>query len=488
MNAFAESPHEDAASAAADRAPPAPGPRGLAVPGALLALRRDPVRAFAELRARYGPVVRVPLGLRSFYVIGSADAARRVLCDNARSYGKRTWSYDLLRRVLGAGLITSEGDAWRRQRRSAQPAFHKSALPAVADIALARTDALLAQWRAQGDAARLDLGQDMTALSLDMLARAVLGAELGADAARVSALLTAIFGYIRERTGRLVDFPESWPLPHHARFRADLAALDAVTTRIIEGRRRNPGGHDLVATLLAARDEEGRPLDPSELVDQVKTFLLAGHETTANLLTWTLALLARHPSAAAGVANEVAAVAGTGRIGVEHVARLPFTRAVIAESLRLYPPVWLVERRALAPDVLDGFRIEPGATLAVSQYLLHRDPAEFPEPERFVPERFLSGERPRGYLPFGSGSRTCIGDAFALTQASVVVARIAQASAPGVDPEHGALNLALVDRELPEPEAYVTLRPRGTLRVELRVTAPEDRTASPANRRSRTLP
>ena len=437
----------------------APGPRGVAVVRALLALRRAPQHAFSELRARYGPVVRIPLGLRTFYIVGSPSAARHVLCDNARSYGKTTWSYELLRRVLGDGLLTSEGPTWRRQRRAIQPAFHKSQLPAVAEAAAARADALLARLRACGDGVVLDLGEEMTTLALDVLAHAVLGAELGRDAPRLVSHLTSVLAYIRERTRRPVDFPASWPLPHHERFRADLAALDGIAARIVEARRSSPGGHDLVATLLAARDERGLPLSERELIDQLKTFLLAGHETTANLLTWTLAILSREPAAIARVANEVRAVAGAGRVTVEQLAELPFTRAVVAESLRLYPPLWLVERRALAADVLDGFAIEPGATVAVSQYLLHRDALDFPEPERFLPERFMHGERPRGYLPFGAGSRTCIGDAFALTQAAVVIARFAQASR--------ALRLELVDGRLPEPEAYVTLRPRGPVRVRV---------------------
>jgi cytochrome P450 len=437
----------------------APGPRGVDVVGALLALRSDPLRAFAELRARYGTVVRIPLGLRSFYVVGSASAARRVLCDNARGYSKATFSYDLLRRVLGTGLLTSEGQTWRRQRRLLQPVFQRSRLPAFAEAALAHTDALIARWRALGDGAVLDLGREMTALSLDMLAGSMLGADRPSDTARVSFHLTNVFTYIRARTARLVDFPASWPLPHHARFRAELTALDAIARGILEARRRTPAGNDLVATLLAARDDRGEPLAERELIDQLKTFLLAGHETTANLLTWTLALLARHPAALAGIANEVASVTNAAPIRAEQLARLAFTRAVIAESMRLYPPLWLVERRALAADVLDGFAIEPGATLAVSQYLLHRDACEFKEPERFLPERFLSAERPSGYLPFGAGSRTCIGDAFALTQATGVVARLAQAAS--------ALSLELVDGKLPEPEAYVTLRPRGAVRIRL---------------------
>lgn len=423
----------------------------------LRALRDDPLAAFSALRERHGSVVRIPLGARTFYVVGGAGAARRVLCDNARNYSKDTWSYGLLRRVLGAGLLTSETADWRRQRRLLQPTFHRSKLPGLADTTLARTDALLERWRTLGAGAELDVGREMSTLSLEILAHAVLGIELGRDRDAVLAHLSACLAYIRDRTSRLFDVPEWWPLSHHARFRAELAALDAIVRRIILARRAAPAAGDLVSTLLAARDEAGHPLGDREVLAQIKTFLLAGHETTANLLTWMLALLARHPEAARRIEIEVQAVAGSSRLSAEVVSGLPYTRAVVAEALRLYPPLWLVERRALAADILDGHAIEPGATVAVSQYLLQRDSAVFAEPERFMPERFLRGERPQGYLPFGAGSRTCIGDAFALLQASTIVARLAQRGS----------RLTLTAPELPRPEALVTLRPSAPVTVRL---------------------
>ncbi|HEY3500479.1 MAG TPA: cytochrome P450 [Polyangiaceae bacterium] len=458
------------AATMAHSAPGAPGPRGLELARALLALREDPLRAFEHLRARHGSIVRIALGARTFYIVASPAAARHVLCDNARNYGKATWSYDLLRLVLGRGLLTSEGAAWRSQRRLLAPVFQRSRLPHLAETTLACADATLERWRALGDGSVLDLGREMAALSLEVLVETTLGVDRG-DAGDVTEHLGGILTYIRERTGRPVDFPVNWPLPHHVRFRRHLRALDAIVRRVIETRRRAPHGGDLVGTLLAARDETGRALDDSAVADQVKTFLLAGHETTANLLTWTLGLLARHPAAAAAVTREVAGSVGQAPIAAENVRNLAFTRAVLAESLRLYPPLWLVERRAHEADTLDGHPVERGATIAVSQYLLHRNPEHFPAPERFEPARFLhdepAGARARGYLPFGLGSRTCIGDTSALTQAAVVIARLAQAAA-GADGRR-ALSLALVERELPPPEAFVTLRPAEPVRVRVTI-------------------
>jgi cytochrome P450 len=444
----------------------APGPRGWEVLPTLLSLRRDPLAALADVRARWGPFVRIPLGRRSFFLVADPDAARRVLCDNARGYGKDTWSYNLLRRVLGSGLLTSEGEAWRCRRRLLAPAFHRSMLATLGECVVERSDAMLQRWRALGHGAVVDIGSEVTRLSVDVVARAILGTDIGTDAELVALHLKGALAHIHDRTQRPFDLPASWPTPGNERFRADVQALDAVVDRMIDARQREPsGGANLVATLLAVRDERGVALSRREIRDELKTFLLAGHETTATLLSWTLGFLARHPEIEAHVRHETRALLGAERPSAEHLVRLAYLRAVLSETLRLYPPLWLVERRATEADVLSGFHVARGSSVAVCQYLLHRDSSAFPEPHRFMPERFLSGQRPRGYLPFGAGSRRCIGDAFALMEAGLVTARIAQAGCEARDGQ--ALRLELVGPELPEPAAYVTLRPREPIRMRV---------------------
>jgi cytochrome P450 len=432
-----------------------PGPRGLQIPATLLDLRRDPLRAFLSARARWGPCVRVPLGKRTFYLVADPAAARHVLVDNARNYTKDTFSYGLLRRVLGDGVLTSDGAAWRRQRRIVQPAFHRAQVAALAAHVVAQVDATIARWPRGAD---VDVGEAMTALGLHAVSAAILGVDIGADADAVGTHLMAALEHLMARTNSLVAWPESWPLPAERRFRAHVAALDAIVDRIILARRRGRGdGADLVAALLEARDEDGGRLADAEIRDQVKTFLLAGHETTANLLTWTFGLLAAHPAAEARVRREIDEVLAGAPPTAGHVAALVEIERVLLEAMRLYPPIWLVERRAIEADTIRGAPVPAGAPVAVCQYVLHRDPDVWPDPDRFDPDRFTpaaDAARPRGaYLPFGAGARTCIGEGFAMMQAKLVVARVLQA----VRPEPVAA--------LPAPVAYATLRPRTPLRL-----------------------
>jgi cytochrome P450 len=433
-----------------------PGPRGLAIPALLLALRRDPLRGFLDARARWGPCVRVPLGARTFYLVADPAAARHVLVDNARNYSKDTFSYGLLRSVLGDGVLTSDGAAWRRQRRIVQPAFHRSQVAALAADVVRHVDATLARWPR---GAEVDVGAAMTTLGLRVVSGAILGVDLGADADAVGDHLMAALAHLMRRTHSLVAWPAWWPQPAERRFRARVAALDDIVARVIERRRRGRGGDgaDLVAALLDARDEDGTGLDDAAIRDQVKTFLLAGHETTANLLTWAFGLLAAHPASAARVRAELDSVLGGAPPTAAHLPALEETERVLRETLRLYPPIWLVERRALEADTLAGAPVPAGAPVAVCQYVLHRDPDVWPEPERFDPDRFApaaEAARPRGaYLPFGAGARTCIGEGFALMQAKLVVARVLQRMRP--------VPLA----ELPRPIAYATLRPGTPLRL-----------------------
>ncbi|HKA90142.1 MAG TPA: cytochrome P450 [Haliangiales bacterium] len=414
----------------------APGPRGWEVVSTLLRLRRDPLRSFLAARARWGPCVRVPLGKRTFYLIADPAGARRVLCDNARNYTKDTWSFGLLRGALGEGLLTGDGAVWRAQRRRAQPAFSRARIQALADTVVAHTDYMLAAWPADGD---VDVGAEMVRVTLRIMSSAMLGVDVAREVTEISRHLSGVLAYMRDRTASLIGWPRA-----ARRFRAHVAALDGVVDGIIRARRAAPGSRaDALSALLEARDEDGSALADDEICAQVKTFLLAGHETTASLLTWTLGLLAAHPAA------------------VDRARTAPDT--VFKEALRLYPPLWLVERRATLPDEIGGVSIPAGSPVAVCQWALHRDPAIWPEPERFDPDRFLpaaEAARPRGaYLPFGAGARTCVGEGFAMMLARLVIARVLD-----------AFRLAPAG-PLPEPVACVTLRPAAPVR--LRVTRHE---------------
>src|SRR5262249_54130504 len=301
----------------------APGPRGWEVVSTLLRLRRDPLRSFLAARARWGPCVRVPLGKRTFYLIADPAGARRVLCDNARNCTKDTWSFGLLRGALGEGLLTGDGAVWRAQRRRAQPAFSRARIQALADTVVAHTDYMLAAWPADGD---VDVGAEMVRVTLRIMSSAMLGVDVAREVTEISRHLSGVLAYMRDRTASLIGWPRA-----ARRFRAHVAALDGVVDGIIRARRAAPGSRaDALSALLEARDEDGSALADDEICAQVKTFLLAGHETTASLLTWTLGLLAAHPAA------------------VDRARTAPDT--VFKEALRLYPPLWLVQRPATLPD------------------------------------------------------------------------------------------------------------------------------------------
>jgi cytochrome P450 len=355
---------------------------------------------------------------------------------------KDTWTFGLLRSVLGDGLLTSDGEAWRCQRRIVQPAFHRALLESLASIVLDETDAMLARWRGT-----IDLGAEMSRLTLAIVTRAILGVTM--DLGEVSQHLTAVLEHLYERTTRAFDLR---PGPRERRFRAHVDALDAVVGRIIDARRRGKrSAADLVGLLLQA------DLDDRAIRDQVMTFLLAGHETTANLLVWMLATLGgrEQEHVLARVRDEV----GSARLCFETLKRLSYMRMVLDETMRLYPPLWLLERRAVKADVLTGVAVPEGASIAIATYAMHRAPMLWPEPKLFNPMRFAPGvERAaHAFIPFGAGARACIGEAFARMETLLVVARIVQ-----------SVDLGLLDAAPLRPAAFASLRPASPIDLAVR--------------------
>lgn len=443
--------------------PGAPGPSGTAAFRWLLALRRDPLSAVVGLSRAYGPVVRIPLSTRSFYLLSHHTDARRVLTDNARNYAKATWSFEELKSVLGDGLVTSDGARWREQRRSVNAAFQRSLLPRLAPIVIDGVESLLLRWqRTKGP---LDLSHETRVFALEVVTRAVLGTAGGAVLEGIDRHLSALLSTLFERTLRPWNWPRSWPTRENQLFRRHLAALDRAVLRLIAARRSETGsGADLLGQLLSARGADGAPLSDSELRDQVTTFLLAGHETVGSLLAFALAQLALRPAVEAKLSAELKEELQGRAPRYEDLQRLEYCRCLVEETARLYPPVWLIERRALADDALSGYRVPKGASVAVCQYALHRDPLVWPEPDRFLPERFSTSERgarpAHAFLPFGAGARSCIGGAFAMMEAMLAVARIAQ-----------SVRLRLVLAAPPQPAPGITLRPRGPLWVTLQPTS-----------------
>jgi cytochrome P450 len=421
-------------------------------PGAcdLRAIRDDPLRFLADTVAAYGDIACYTAGGETGYLINRPDLARQVLKGNFANYTKQaTPDFLMLRPLLGNGLLTSEGDDWARQRRMCAPAFRRSQVENFDSVMTSAAQGLIERWRpamAAGAPVRVD--HDLTGLTLQVVIGAMFGADFAGIGEGFGRAVDAVNGFI----GHYLPDDASSPQTAIAQKRYAQASgfLDQIARVIITARRAGAGAErdDLLTTLLATSAD----VSDTELRDQVLTIAMAGHETTAKGLTWTLYLLDRHPEVAARLTEEVDAALGGRLPTAADLEKLPLCQQVIEEALRLYPPVWQITRRALGPDTMDGYDVTPGALIAISPYLLHRNPRYWDEPDAFRPERFAAGSAGRPshlYLPFGGGPRICIGQHFALVEATLVLATLLR-----------EIRLEVVPGFVVEPEALVTLRPR----------------------------
>jgi cytochrome P450 len=438
-----------------------PGPRGYPIVGVLPNLRSNPLRTFLDAADRYGDLVHLKTGPYHGFLVSEPAGIRHVLQDNARNYHKSP-VYDRIRDGLGNGLLTSEDSFWLRQRRLAQPAFHRQRLQAMADAMVACTEQMLDRWdRVAADGEPIDLVAEMMALTQAIIVRTMFSTDLGETAE----IVHRTWPIINRRIGQTfwsTKLETSLPFPANRRFWRALQELEAVVYRIIADRRRTQrDAPDLLSMFLSARDEDtGEVMTDRQLRDEVMTMLLAGHETTSLALSWTYYLLSRHPDTARAVEAEADRVIGGGRPAFGHVDQLICTRRAIEESLRIYPPAWGFSRRALADDELGGYHVPKGSLVFLIPFVVHRRPVLWPDPERFDPERFAPDQesaRPKfAYLPFGGGPRGCIGNQFAMVEALLIVAAVARRYRIEVLP----------DQDI-RPEPLITLRPAPGVRARI---------------------
>ncbi len=409
----------------------------------------DSLERMIELFALHGDIYRVYVPARQShtYVIHHPDDVKRVLVSNHRNYTKGL-GLDRVKILLGKGIMTSEGELWTRQRYMMQPLFHRRVITRFAEVIGTANSQLLARWEALARRGEpVDVTDEMSALTLDIVLRAVFGRDLE----RMSAELGGNpFEVVTREQERNLQFA--------FRFRS----LTKLVAGLIERRRREKEEHfDYVAMLMSARDKDsGAPMSERQLIDEVLTLVVAGHETTASGLNWTWYLLSQHPEVEARLHAELDAVADDPAPDLAQMERLPYTQQVINEALRLYPPGWLLSRRAVEPDVLCGYEIPAGTNVLLPLYLLHRHPRYWKDPDAFLPERFApehEGERPRfAYMPFAAGPRHCIGETFALYEMLMHLHRIAR-----------HFRLIHVPDQPIELEAQINLRTRHPLRMRL---------------------
>jgi len=442
----------------------APGPKGHPILGMLPDFRGDRLAFLVRTARNFGAVARFELRRRSVFLVSDPAGIKYVLQDNADNYGRETRSVEVLRETLGNGLLTTTGPSWWRNRRLAQPSFHKQRLASFAAV-MAEASAECAERlaRAGANGVYFDLVPEMARLTLQILGRCLFERELTDEADAVGGALKVVLHHTIDKLASLVPLPGIVPTPRNLRFRKALRALDKVVLSLIDERRRAGADRgDLLSMLLAARDEDtGEGLSDRQLRDEVMTLLLAGHETTAMALSWTFYLLSLHPAARRKLEEEAAALPGAP--GVEDFPRLRYTRMVLDEALRLYPPAWVVTRSATATDEIGGFTIPAGSRVLVSPYVTQHDPGLWEDPEGFDPERFAPDAqegRPRyAYFPFGGGPHLCIGAGFATMEATIALATIARKLRLDLEPGRGVAMDPLVTLR-PTPGIFVTARPR----------------------------
>lgn len=436
-----------------------PGPKTRPLVGNLFDYSRDPLNFLARSAREYGDVVSLQFPGPPAYLLSNPEHIEQVLVKNNRNFAKDRVTRQMLG-ILGDGLLTSDGDFWRRQRRLAQPAFHRGRIENYARTMVGYTERMLEDWR---DGEERNVHHDMMRLTLEIVAKTLVDADIAGDAEEVGrALGTIMARYSDQGSGVFLRMiPDSVPTPSNVRFRRANQKLEEFIYGIIEDRRRSGRDTgDLLSMLLQARDEDGGRMSDKQLRDEVMTIIMAGHETTAIALSWTFYLLGKHPAVEEKLHAELEAVLGGRPPTVEDLSHLSYTDAAVKESMRLYPPAWAIGREALEDCEIGGFNVPAKTQLFISQYVVHHDPRFFDNPGAFVPERWLDGstdDLPKfSYFPFGGGPRLCIGQSFAKMEANLILATVAQ-----------RFELELLAGQPPIPQPSITLRPKNGIRVTL---------------------
>ena len=401
----------------------------LPVLGNLVDLRRDSLGFLLSLSCRCGDIGYFYAGPRRVTFVNSPELINSVLVQHADNFEKTPNMRNYLGPVLGNGLLTSLNAFHKRQRKLIAPAFQHRRVAAYASIMAGYAERIQAGWR---DGGTIDIAHEMMRLTLAIVSKTLFDTELGREADELGEALTVAIRYTIDKFSALAPVPSSWPTPRNRSFRRARARLDATIYALIEERRRSGKDHgDLLSMLLSAQDEDdGSFMTDLQVRDEVMSFFLAGHETTANALAWTWYLLAQHPAVYARLREELQSVLGGRTPTATDLQNLPYTLQVLKESMRLYPPVWVLGRQAVRAMSLGGYELPAGMGVTMSPYILHRRPDLFPLPDSFDPERFAPEREkllPRNaYIPFADGPRVCMGNHFAQMEGQLILATLAQ--------------------------------------------------------------
>lgn len=441
-----------------------PGPPQRFFTGNLQEFTRDLLNFLPRLAREHGDVAWFRLGRRPCVLVNHPDLIENVLVKNHRNFVK-PFAFDFARPVLGNGLLTSEGEFWKRQRRLASGTFRADRIAGYGPDMVAATLRQLDGWR---DGQTRDIHADMMHLTLDIVARTLFGADVTSQSHEVDESLRGVLRAFGESFNRILPLPKWLPTPSKRRAQAAVTGLNRVVQRLIDEQRRDNRPHnDLLSMMLNARDEDGSQMTDAQVADECRTFLLAGHETTALTLSWSLCLLAKHPEVLAALQAEIDQILGDRLPTVDDIPRLKLAEYVVLESMRLFPPAFLIGREPTVDVELGGFAIPQGTTIFMSPWVMHRDARFFERPEHFEPQRWTAdraAELPKmAYFPFGGGPRICIGNGFAMMESVLLLTVIAQRWSWQLVPDH-AIKLSPV----------FTLRPRNGIQVVLARRAARD--------------
>ena len=440
---------------------PIPGPQGVPLLGHIPDLRSKGVLQFyLDAWHQFGDVARFKMGPIDMFQFVRPEHVQHILVKNADNYIKAL-SHEKLRVPLGEGILTSEGEHWRRQRRLMAPTFTPRAVTQFADIMLAETQKLMRRWEAQPQGQPIAINQEMMRFAMSVISRSMFTLDIGEEFSEAGEALSFILEFANKRTISLVDPPLFLPTPMNLALKRSLRRLDGFLYGIIAERRRQPPGDDLLSILMQAKDEQtGTVMTDEQLRDEVLITFFAGHETTATLLSWAWILLAQHPEPEQRLHAELDRVLGGRSPAVEDRDDLVYTGMVLGETLRLYSPVAVMARDTVADDQIDGYAIPAGSMVTITPYITHRHPEFWERPDAFYPEHFVpeavDARHRYAYYPFGAGPRVCLGKHFALLEATLALAELAQ-----------RYHLRLVPGQKVEARWSGTLRPAGDVLVTL---------------------
>jgi cytochrome P450 len=419
----------------------------------------DPLAFGLKIARQFGDIAHYRVGPLHVYQLNHPDLARQILVEEAEKFHKPRLMKLAFRPFAGEGLVTSDGTLWKQQRKLMQPAFHPRQLAVYGDVMVTHAMRMVESF---ADKQVREIGAEMTGLTLGVVARSLFGADLTPEAGEIRRSMLALLDAANQRVNSLLRFPSWVPTRRNLREKRALAKLNAILHTLIEARRASPERRDdLLSVLLAAVDEDsGVGMSEQQLRDEMMTLFLAGHETTANALTWTWYLLSRHPEVEVKLLEELHSVLAGRPPALADLPRLPYTEMVVREAIRLYPPAPALAREPTEDVTIAGYHVPKGSLVYSNTYALQRDGRFFPDPERYDPDRFAPGWEERipryAYLPFGGGPRVCIGNGFAMMEARLILATVAQ-----------CYKLSLETMEEIPPIQLVALRPGGPVRMRL---------------------